>query len=73
MDYKDVYYDADNLIGIYSFILVKSKVYDIFTHCKMIENFVTKDTLNSISGYLLITLYSCIRYIASLSDNNMNS
>lgn len=56
IDHAEIFYDADNLLGIFSFVLIKSEVYDIIAHCKVIENFATKSTLNSHSGYLLVTL-----------------
>lgn len=56
IDFADIFYDADNLVSIFSFILIKSEVFDIISHCKIIENFATKNTLNSHSGYLLVTL-----------------
>ncbi|KAL4476809.1 hypothetical protein ABPG72_010646 [Tetrahymena utriculariae] len=69
IDQSEMYYDADNLVGIFSYILIKSEIYDIIAHCKIIENFATKNTLNSHSGYLLITLQCCIRFISSIDVN----
>ncbi len=53
---NNVYFNADHLLPIFTYIIAKSENYCLYTHCKMIDNFSVINTMKSISGYLLITL-----------------
>ena len=48
--------DADDVLSIFNYIIAKSYIKNMLTHCKLIENFVTSNLLNSISGYYLTTI-----------------
>lgn len=43
---------------------MKGEIDHIYAHCKIIERFVQRNTNNSVSGYLLITLEGCVHHLA---------
>ena len=48
--------DGDELIKIFCYILIKSKMPEILSHLSFIKNFTTKDTKNSMIGYYYTTI-----------------
>ena len=40
---------------------------NLFENCKIIERYTYSDTLNSVSGYLLITLTGCVIHISEMN------
>lgn len=52
--------DSDDIIGIFMFICTRIKTKYLFSHCNLIEKFITDEVANSITGYYLITLKSSL-------------
>ena len=48
--------DGDELIKIFAYILIKSKMPEILSHLSFIKNFTTKDTKSSMIGYYYTTI-----------------
>ena len=48
--------DGDELIKIFCYILIKSKMPEILSHLSFIKNFTTKDTKTSMIGYYYTTI-----------------
>ena len=59
--------DADQTLAVFMYILAKSGLTDVTTHCKIIENFTTNNVLDSVSGYYATTLEACVNCICSIS------
>jgi len=59
--------DADQILAVFMYILAKSGLTDVTTHCKIIENFTTNNVLDSVSGYYATTLEACVNCICSIS------
>ncbi|CAK93724.1 unnamed protein product (macronuclear) [Paramecium tetraurelia] len=57
---------ADDLLPIIRYILIKSQIYDIDIHLTYIEKLITNGMLNSTSGYYVVTLQAAL---ASLRNN----
>ncbi|CAD8106115.1 unnamed protein product [Paramecium sonneborni] len=57
---------ADDLLPIIKYILIKSQIYDIDVHLTYIEKLITNGMLNSTSGYYVVTLQAAL---ASLRNN----
>lgn len=58
--------DADELIPIQTFILVKSELFDIGIHVYMIEKLATNKLLQGTSGYYLTTILASLEYLGKL-------
>ena len=58
--------DADQTLSICLYIVAKSGLSDIITHCKIIERFSTSNVLNSVSGYYATTLEACVNCICAM-------
>jgi len=64
--------DSDQALAIFMFILVKSQMTDVLTHCRIIENFITKNILDSISGYYATTLEAAVNCVSSMNADDLN-
>ncbi|CAD8195276.1 unnamed protein product [Paramecium pentaurelia] len=51
---------ADDLLPIIKYILIKSQIYDIDVHLTYIEKLITNGMLNSTSGYYVVTLQAAL-------------
>ena len=63
---KDI--DPDDIMTIYIYMISKSTLTTLITHCNLIEKFLTESSLASISGYYFVTLNASIDYISSLKE-----
>jgi hypothetical protein len=58
--------EADDLIPIQTYILVKSELFDIGIHIYMIEKLATNKLLQGTSGYYLTTILAATEYLQKL-------
>jgi hypothetical protein len=58
--------DADQTLSICLYVVARSDVENITTHCKLIERFSTTNILNSVSGYYATTLEACMNCLCSM-------
>lgn len=72
--------DGDELIILFSYIIVKAQIPDLLIHLKFINNFTTSDTKSSMIGYYYTTMEASIINIngftipsSLLADNDSNS
>ena len=63
---KDI--DPDDIMTIYIYMISKSTLTTLITHCNLIEKFLTESSLASISGYYFVTLNASIDYIINLKE-----
>ncbi|CAK93913.1 unnamed protein product (macronuclear) [Paramecium tetraurelia] len=56
---------ADDLLPIIKYILIKSQIYDIDVHLTYIEKLITNGMLNSTSGYYVVTLQAALTSLRS--------
>ncbi|CAD8190062.1 unnamed protein product [Paramecium octaurelia] len=56
---------ADDLLPIIKYILIKSQMYDIDVHLTYIEKLITNGMLNSTSGYYVVTLQAALTSLRS--------
>lgn len=68
---KDI--DPDDIMTIYIYMISKSALTTLITHCNLIEKFLTESSLASISGYYFITLNASIDYINNFKEENCNN
>lgn len=52
------------------YIVAKSGITKITSHCKVIEKFSTNNVLHSVSGYYATTLEACVTCITSMVLKN---
>ena len=60
--------EADHLMTIFLYILIKSQLADLSVYAKMIQNFTTQITRGTMIGYYYTTLEAAIKYIEELKD-----
>lgn len=58
--------NGDETFAIFMYIVAKSQISNLTTHCKIIEKFSTSNILSSMSGYYLMTLKACVSYICTM-------
>jgi hypothetical protein len=65
-DYLSI--EAEQIMTIFIYIIIKSGISDILVHCKMIKLFTTCTTKSSMIGYYYSTVEASIMYIRTLKD-----
>ena len=60
--------EAEQIMTIFIYIIIKSGITDIFVHCKMIKYFTTCTTKASMIGYYYSTIEASITYIKTLKN-----
>ena len=60
--------EAEQIMTIFIYIIIKSGLTDIFVHCKMIKYFTTSTTQTSMIGYYYSTIEASITYIRDLKN-----
>ena len=65
-DYLSI--EAEQIMTIFIYIIIKSGIIDIFVHCKIIKLFTTCTTKSSMIGYYYSTVEASITYIKTLKD-----
>ena len=63
--------NADELISIFIFIIIKSQMPELLIHKKIISNFTTKNIKLSTIGYFNITLEESVQYILNSAINEL--
>lgn len=57
--------NSDEIMSILIYVCCKAEVKELYTHCSLIESFITNQLSSSVAGYYLITLKASLEYIAS--------
>ena len=65
-DYLSI--EAEQLMTIFIYVIIKSGISNIFVHCKMIKLFTTCTTKSSMIGYYYSTVEAGITYIKNIKD-----
>ena len=60
--------DADELMSIFIYIIIKSQYPELLIHIKIIKEFTTCITKNTMMGYYYVTLDASIMYILDIKD-----
>ena len=60
--------EIDQLMSIFIYIIIKSQIYDISVHCKIIQSFTTCITKASMIGYYYSTVEASVSYIQSINN-----
>jgi hypothetical protein len=60
--------EAEQIMTIFIYIIIKSGIIDIFVHCKIIKYFTTCTTKSSMIGYYYSTIEASITYIKTLKN-----
>ena len=60
--------DADELMSIFIYIIIKSQFPEILIHSKIIKDFTTCVSKNTMMGYYYVTLDASILYIWDIKD-----
>jgi len=58
----------DQLMIIFIYIIIKSQIYDISVHCKIIKSFTTCITKASMIGYYYSTVEASVSYLQSIHN-----
>jgi len=58
--------DADQTLSICLYVVARSGLHNITTHCKLIERFSTTNVLHSVSGYYATTLEACVNCLCAM-------
>jgi len=62
--------DADELMSIFIYIMIKSELYDLFVHLRLIRDFTTSSSKSTMVGYYYVTLEASIMYILEIKNIN---
>jgi len=62
--------NADELMTIFIYILIKSEINDLLVHSKIIKDFTTSATRSSVIGYYYTTLEASLCFILSINDKS---
>ena len=60
--------DAEQLINIFIFILIKSQMKEILIHCYFIKNFITTLTKSTLTGFYFSNIEASISYILNIKN-----
>jgi len=60
--------DADELMSIFIYIIIKSQISELPVHTKIIKEFTTCVTKNTMIGYYFVTVDASILYILDIKD-----
>lgn len=60
--------NADELMAIFIYMIMKSQMSDLIVHLNMIKEFTTNVTRSSMMGYYYTTMEAAIIYIKSLNS-----
>ena len=60
--------EAEQIMTIFIYVIIKSGISNIFVHCKLIKLFTTCTTNSSMIGYYYSTVEASIMYIKTLKD-----
>jgi len=59
---------ADDLMGIFIYVMIKSHLTESIVHCNFIRDFSTKITKSSMIGYYFCTFEAALSYILSIEN-----
>ena len=62
---------GDQMFAIFCYILARSGIKDVLTHCKIINEFGTMNFRKSNGGYYATTLEACVSHITQIFDKNI--
>lgn len=62
--------DADELMTIFIYIIIKSQMPELLVHTKFIKEFTTSTTRSSMMGYYYTTMEASLIYILSVKDKS---
>ena len=60
--------DADDIMSIFIYVIIKAKIYDLLIHSKMIKEFTTSITKSTMMGYYYVTLEASIMFLFDVKD-----
>jgi hypothetical protein len=60
--------DADELMTLYIYIIIKSQMSEILVHSKFIKEFTTNTTKSTMLGYYFTTLEASLMYISEIKE-----
>jgi len=60
--------DADELMSIFIYILIKSDLYDLLIHTRIIKDFTTSSSKSTMIGYYYVTLEASLLYILEIKS-----
>jgi len=62
---------VEEILPIHLYIISKANISSLFTHCALIDRFLSSNLTGSIAGYYLVTMQVCLKYILSLNKNGL--
>jgi hypothetical protein len=62
--------DADELMTIFIYIIIKSQMSELLIHSKFIKEFTTSTTRSTMMGYYYTTIEASLIYILSVNNKN---
>ena len=60
--------DADDIMSIFIYIIIRSKIYDILVHSKFIKEFTTSITKSTMMGYYYVTMEASLMFLFEVKD-----
>lgn len=69
---EDPSISADDLVGIFSYVIIKSKVVLLYSECEYICDFISDRNLMGESGYLVTTLQCCLMSLCTLDATELS-
>lgn len=64
--------ESEVIMPLYVYILCRSTLSTIVTHCQMIDTFVNENSLNMIAGYYFTTLKAALQSILEMDEKDLN-
>lgn len=63
--------DADELMTLFIYIIIKSQMPQLLVHCKFVKEFTTGSTRSTMIGYYYTTVEASLIYIMAIKDRSM--
>ena len=63
--------DADDVLSLFSFLVSKAGIFNLYTHCRIIERFLTDNIMNSVNGYYLVTMQASLQHLEEIRKKNL--
>ena len=60
--------DADELMSLFIYIMIKSELTDLLIHLRMIKDFTTSSSKSSMVGYYYVTLEASLMYVLDMKN-----
>jgi hypothetical protein len=73
VDREDVFIDADQLLSIFIYVILHSRICDLFSSLSFVNEFTTHSTKAHLVGYNLASIQACLYHILTMDKSQVMS